>query len=271
MISRLSRGTPEAEAVAATAERLAEAARGAIRPWFRAAALTAQSKESDRFDPVTEADRAAERAMRDVLARERPDDAVRGEEYGQTSGTSGLTWVLDPVDGTRAFVCGAPTWGVLIAVCDDRGPIHGIIDQPHTGERWVAGLSPPRLFTPHGATALATRHGRSLADATLLSTFPEIGTDEERIAFQRVAAKVRLTRYGLDCYAYGLLAAGHVDLVIEAGLQDYDICAPIAIIEAAGGIVTDWEGNPAHGGGRVIAAASAPLHSVALALLSDAR
>lgn len=255
----------------AVALALADAARAAIHPWFRTAALHIDTKDRAGFDPVTAADRAAERAMRDLLADRRPADGIRGEEFGATPGTSGLTWVLDPIDGTRAFVAGTPTWGVLIALVGPDGPLHGIIDQPHTQERWVGGLSEPTLSTPHGVRPLGTRQGRRLAEATLLSTFPEIGTAAERAAFERVAAEAKLVRYGLDCYGYGLLAAGHVDLVIEAGLADYDVCAPIAVISAAGGVVTTWDGGPAHHGGRILAAATPALHAEAMALLSGVR
>jgi histidinol phosphatase-like enzyme (inositol monophosphatase family) len=251
-----------------TAAAMADAARAATLLHFRSPALSAETKETDRFDPVTVADRLSEDRMLEVLAARRPQDAVRGEERGAKSGTSGLTWHLDPIDGTRAYLCGAPTWGVLIAVADDSGPIYGIIDQPFIGERFEGGLGRACVTGPMGRRALGCRGARSLDQAILLSTFPEVGTDAEGAAFRRVAAKVRLTRYGMDCYGYALLAAGLVDLVIEAGLQSYDVMAPIAVIEAAGGIMTDWQGRPAHEGGQVIAAANAQVHAAALALLA---
>jgi len=256
----------------ALAHRLADAARAETLPAFRAPALRVEDKAAGAagFDPVTAADRAAEAAMRALLAEARPDDAVLGEEMTDRPGRTGLTWVLDPIDGTRAYLAGAPTWGTLIALCDATGPLFGIIDQPWTGERWEGGLGRARMTTPRGPVDLRTRPASGpdpLAAALLLSTFPEIGTDAERAAFGRVAARVRLVRYGLDCYAYGLLAAGQVDLVIEAGLHAYDVCAPIAVIAAAGGRVTDWQGGPAHAGGRVLAAANAEVHAAALALL----
>lgn len=257
----------ETETVLATAHALADAARRETLPRFRSG-LDADNKDPADFDPVTEADRAAEVAMRGVLAQRRPEDGIHGEEMGRQSGRSGLTWVIDPIDGTRAFLTGAPVWGTLVAVVDENGPILGIIDQPYTGERWVGGLGQSSLTTPHGVSALQARPWRPLSQVLLCSTFPEIGTEAERDAFQRVASQARLTRYGLDCYAYGLLAAGHVDLVIEAGLAAYDICAPIAVIEAAGGIVTDWEGGPVHNGGRALAAATPEIHAEALARLN---
>lgn len=248
---------------------LADAARQAILPHFRTASLMADNKDARGYDPVTEADRAAERAMRDILALERPDDGILGEEYGATQGTSGLTWVLDPIDGTRGFVSGTPTWGVLIALSDADGPFFGIIDQPYIGERFIGTPDSAWMTGPTGTHDLRTRNPRSLAQATVFTTFPELGNPTEARAFADVAGQARLTRYGMDCYAYALVAAGQVDLVIEAGLQAYDIQAPIAVIKAAGGIVTDWQGGPAHQGGRAIAAANADIHAEALALLKD--
>jgi histidinol phosphatase-like enzyme (inositol monophosphatase family) len=251
-----------------TACALADAARAAILPHFRSSGLLADNKEDGGFDPVTEADRAAERAMRDILERDRPDDSILGEEYGSRDGPSGLSWVLDPIDGTRGFVAGTPTWGVLIALCDADGPCLGIIDQPYIGERFIGGMGTSTVTGPMGEAPLGVRRGKSLSEATLLTTFPEVGTPEEGAAFARVAAQTQLTRFGMDCYGYALLAAGQVDLVIEAGLQAYDICAPIAVVEAAGGIVTNWEGGPAHNGGRALAAATPALHAQALEILA---
>ena len=251
-----------------TAHEMADAARAAILPWFRNADLAADNKRPADFDPVTQADRAAERAMREVLARARPDDAILGEEYGATSGSSGLTWILDPIDGTRAFLCGAASWGVLIGLSDGQDILYGLIDQPYLGERFEGGLGQARLTGPLGERALQVRQGVGLDGALLLTTFPQIGTPDEAAAFRRVADRVRLTRYGLDCYAYALLALGQIDLVIEAGLQSYDIAGPLAVVEAAGGIVTDWQGGPAGQGGQVIAAGSVELHRAALDLLN---
>jgi histidinol phosphatase-like enzyme (inositol monophosphatase family) len=252
-----------------TADAMADAARAAILPWFRSDRLASDNKLDEGFDPVTEADRAAERAMRGILADRRPDDAILGEEYGAQNGTSGLTWVLDPIDGTRAFISGTPTWGVLIAVGDDSGPAYGVIDQPYVGERFAGGFGQARMSGPHGARDLATRTTEALEDATIFTTFPEVGNKAERTAFHRLASRCKLTRYGIDCYAYALLAAGQVDLVVEAGLNAYDIQAPIAVIEAAGGIVTDWTGGPAHAGGRALAAANPRIHEAALSILSE--
>lgn len=259
--------TPEQNDLIVVADAMADAARAAILPHFRSASLLADNKLSEGFDPVTVADRAAEQAMRAVLAERRPQDGIFGEEFGKTEGSSGLTWVLDPIDGTRAFISGTPTWGVLIALSDKNGPIYGVIDQPYIGERFKGGFGIAKAHGPQGAMPLNTRNTATLAEAVIFTTFPEVGTEAERASFERVASQTKLTRYGMDCYAYALLAAGQIDLVIEAGLNAYDIQAPIAVIEAAGGIVTDWQGGPAYEGGQVIAAANKNLHAQALARL----
>ncbi len=252
----------------AVADALADAARTATLMHFRSDGLSADNKEADRFDPVTVADRLSEQMMREILAKRRPQDAILGEEFGSTPGTSGLTWVLDPIDGTRSYLSGTPTWGVLIAVSDADGPVYGIIDQPYIGERFWGGLGRAEVSGPLGLRPLKTRPPRPLAEAILFTTFPEVGTLADGAAFNRVKAQARLTRYGCDCYAYALIAAGQIDLVIEAGLLSYDIQGPLAVIEAAGGIVTDWQGKPCHNGGRVLAAANPAIHAEAIALLN---
>jgi histidinol phosphatase-like enzyme (inositol monophosphatase family) len=252
----------------ATAHELADVARVATLTHFRTRTLVAETKETDRFDPVTAADRLSEQRMREVLARRRPDDGILGEEFGTSAGTSGLTWVLDPIDGTRGYLSGTPTWGVLISVRDADGVLYGIIDQPYIRERFEGGLGRALVTGPMGEAQLGVRAARPLAQSILFSTFPEVGTVAEGAAFRRVASQAKLVRYGTDCYAYALIAAGQIDLVIEAGLQAYDVQAPIAVIEAAGGIVTDWQGRPALDGGQVLAAASREVHAEALALLN---
>jgi len=269
MLTRSDISATLATELMATAHAMADAARGVVLPYFRSAGLAAENKLADGFDPVTEADRAAEAAMREIIAAHRPEDGILGEEFGPKTGNSGLTWVLDPIDGTRGFISGTPTWGVLIALADRDGPFYGIIDQPYIGERFEGGLGRAQLDGPHGTRALTTRTGVTLAEATLFTTFPEVGTATDRDGFNRIRDRARLTRYGTDCYAYALLAAGQIDLVIEAGLNAYDIAAPIAVIEAAGGIVTDWRGGPVHEGGRAVAAGCAELHAECLKILSD--
>ncbi len=250
------------------AKELAGVARAATLAHFRAGGLVTESKAAGSFDPVTAADRAAEAAMREILARRRPQDAILGEEFGKAEGTSGLTWVLDPIDGTRGFISGTPTWGVLIGLRSAQGALLGLIDQPYIGERFLGGLGQARLEGPQGTLPLAARAARPLSEAILFTTFPEVGSEAEGRAFHRLAARAKLTRYGMDCYAYALIAAGQIDLVVEAGLQAYDIVAPTAVIEAAGGIVTDWKGAPALDGGRVLAAANAAVHAAALEILA---
>ena len=251
------------------AHLVADAAGAAILPHFWQSQLATENKEAQGFDPVTIADRAAEKAMRDVLQRHRPDDGIWGEEFGRVEGANGRLWVLDPIDGTRGFISGTPTWGVLVALNEGGGPVLGVIDQPYTGERFAGASAGARMKGPQGEHPITVRQTRTLADATLFTTFPEVGSPLERAAFEAVANTVQLTRYGMDCYAYALLAAGQIDLVIEAGLNPYDIQAPIAVIEAAGGIVTNWQGGPAHDGGQAIAAATPELHAQALKIISD--
>ncbi|KIC43304.1 inositol monophosphatase [Ruegeria sp. ANG-R] len=248
---------------------MADAARAAILPYFRQSNLKTDNKRLSGFDPVTIADREAEKAMRAVLAKHRPEDGILGEEFGQSVGTSGRVWVLDPIDGTRGFISGTPTWGVLIALSDDTGPALGVIDQPYIGERFIGDKDQAIVKGPMGRAALGTRETRSLDQAIIFTTFPEVGSETEASAFRAVSRRAKLTRYGMDCYAYALLAAGQIDLVVEAGLNAYDIQAPIAVIEAAGGIVTDWQGAPAHNGGRALAAANADIHAAALEILKQ--
>jgi len=253
----------------AVAQRAADAARSTILPFFRTRDLAQENKAENGFDPVTQADRGAEERIREIIRDARPQDSILGEEFEAYAGTSGLTWVLDPIDGTRGFISGTPTWGVLIAVSDENGPIYGLIDQPYIGERFIGSPLGAHMSGPHGSSALAARGARDLSEATVFTTFPEVGTAAEGRAFKAVSDRANLTRYGMDCYAYALVAAGQIDLVIEAGLHPYDVHAPIAVIQAAGGIVTNWEGGPAHDGGRVLAAANPEIHAQALKILQD--
>ncbi|MGB0504570.1 MAG: histidinol-phosphatase [Pikeienuella sp.] len=259
---------PEIADLIRVANLAADAARVPVLHHFRSSGLNADNKLADGFDPVTIADRDAETAMRAVLSAERPQDGILGEEHGTTEGTSGLTWVLDPIDGTRAFISGAPVFGILVACYDGERPIIGLIDQPYIGERFFGGPD-GALLTRDGETRpLATRRGAELSDATVLTTFPEVGTEKEYQGFQSVSSKARLTRYGLDCYGYALVALGQADLVIEAGLNAYDIQGPIAVVEAAGGIVTNWRGGNVAMGGQAVAAGCPALHAKALELLA---
>ncbi|MEM9583794.1 MAG: histidinol-phosphatase [Pseudomonadota bacterium] len=249
------------------ANELADAARLETLRYFRQPGLEADNKEQAGFDPVTQGDRAAEEVMRSIIETRRPKDGILGEEFGAKPSQSGLTWVLDPIDGTRGYLAGTPTWGTLIALHDGSQPLLGVIDQPYIGERFSGGWGQATMTGPHWTRDLAVSDVTDLGDAIVLTTFPEVGTPEEAAGFHRVADLCKLTRYGMDCYGYALLAGGHVDLVIEAGLQSYDIQAPIAVIEAAGGIVTNWQGGPADQGGQAVAAATPQLHAEALRVL----
>jgi len=260
----------EQDFLIAVACKAGDAARDITLAYFRQPDLASENKATQGYDPVTLADRQAELAIREILQDLRPEDAILGEEYGATPGRSGLTWVLDPIDGTRGYISGTPTWGTLISLRDGGGPLMGLIDQPYIGERFLGGFGVAELRRGARVTPLSVRANRALDQATLLSTFPGIGTAAERTAFNALSEKTRLTRFGMDCYGYALLAAGTVDLVVEAGLNPYDIQAPIAVVQAAGGIVTDWQGDRAHDGGRVIAATCAGLHEQALHYLSSA-
>ena len=264
----------EFPALTALACRLADAAGAASLPHFRARGLgTDNKREGGKFDPVTVADREAEAAIRAVLAVERPDDAIFGEEQAPTKGTSGLTWVIDPIDGTRAFISGLPTWGTLIALDDGNEGCIGVVDQPHIGERFVgviAGEGRRAWLTFRGESSpIATRACSKLADATLYTTTPDMFSRREFEGYGKVQEQVRLARYGVDCYAYALVALGQVDLVIEASLNAYDIAAPTALIRAAGGIVTNWRGGDCRWGGQAIAAGDPAVHAEALAILRD--
>ena len=265
---------PDLPALTELACRLADAASAAALPHFRSHTLGAENKRDDgAFDPVTIADHAAETAIRAILAEARPDDGIFGEEAGQSEGTSGLTWVIDPIDGTRAFISGLPTWGVLIALDDGQTGRIGVVDQPHIGERFVGvrGADGDRAWlTFRGDTQpIRTRPCAGLSDAMLYTTTPDMFQGREWEGYRAVESHVRMARYGTDCYAYALIAAGHVDLVIESSLNAYDIAAPAALIQAAGGVVTDWRGSDCRWGGQVVAAGDPAVHAQALEILRD--
>jgi histidinol phosphatase-like enzyme (inositol monophosphatase family) len=251
----------------AFAHLLADAARLAILPYFRGASGI-ENKAATGFDPVTLADKAAETAMRDLIRAQRPDDTIIGEEFDDYEGSSGWTWVLDPIDGTRAFIAGTTTWGVLIGARHHDKPSVGIMDQPFADERWAA--CPDRAFWSRGRARvpLMTRKNVALNEALAATTDPFLFEGERFERFMALRAATRLTRYGLDCTAYALLAHGHIDLVVETDLKDVDIAALIPIIEVAGGIITDWQGRHNPKGGNVIAAGCPALHAKALALMA---
>lgn len=257
-------------ALVAFAHELADLTDKAVMPHFRKKIAVANKDTAGGFDPVTAADRAAERVVRKAIRARFPDHAITGEEFGSV-GASDYRWVIDPIDGTRAFIIGAPLWGTLIGLLSAGTPTLGLMSQPFTRERfWSDGRS-SRWSGPDGKTkVIRTRPCASLSGAVLTTTHPDLFTGDEVPAFAAVRKAVRMTRFGGDCYGYCLLAAGHVDLVIEAGLKPYDIVALIPIIEAAGGVVTTWDGRPATEGGRIVAAGDPRIHRQAMALLEAA-
>jgi myo-inositol-1(or 4)-monophosphatase len=240
----------------------------AILPFFRTAMSAHNKAEGGGFDPVTEGDRAAEAVMRRMIKEAFPHHGIIGEEFGAERADAEFVWVLDPIDGTRAFVAGLPVWGTLIGLMRGGVPAYGLAHQPFTRERFFGDGHSAHYRGPEGEKALRTRACATLEQATVMTTSPKIFSASDRKRYERVEAQARLARYGCDCYAYCMVAAGHVDLVIEAGLQPYDVVALIPIIEGAGGVVTTWEGGPAGQGGRIIAAGDQRVHQAALALLN---
>lgn len=251
------------------ANRLADASGAVIKRYFRTGIDVTDKKDkgAGRYSPVTAADQGAEAAIRALIKAEHPDHGILGEEHGHENPDARFTWVIDPIDGTKAFITGLPTWGTLIALNDRGVPVLGMLDQPILGERFTGG--PDGAFL--GARRLATRACPKLGDAMLCCTEPEMfEAGEEQAAFKRLARQVALRRFGTDCYAYAMLAHGFVDLVVEANLAPWDIQALIPIVERAGGVVTNWEGGPAPSGGRVVAAGDAALHRQVLEILRAA-
>jgi inositol-phosphate phosphatase / L-galactose 1-phosphate phosphatase / histidinol-phosphatase len=248
----------------ALATLLADAAGEAIRPYFRQP-LAVDDKPD--LSPVTIADRTAETAMRRLIARHFPEHGIFGEEFGREREGAEFTWVLDPIDGTKSFISGVPLFGTLIALAYRGRPILGIIDQPISRERWIGAAGRPTTF--NGAP-VRTRPCPLLAAATVFSTSPDMFKGDDAAAHARVASTAKLVRFGADCYAYGLVALGSIDLVVEASLKPYDFSAMLPIVEGAGGIVSDWRGAPLTlaSDGRVLAAGDRRTHQQALALLA---
>lgn len=250
------------------ANRLADAAGEAIRPFFRSG-FVHEAKED--ASPVTEADRAAEAAIRRILDAECPRDGIIGEEYGEKAGTSGRTWVIDPIDGTVSFMAGRPIFGSLIALLEESWPVLGVIDQCINRERWVGATGYP---TTLNGVAVKSRSCRSLADATLATSGPQYFTQHDGDHFMALAAKTAHKRmlFGGDCYNYALLASGHIDIVVEAGLKLHDFAALVPVIIGSGGMMSDWSGEPLHAdvSGHVIAVGDpARLEDVLEALQCD--
>ena len=248
--------TPNFDAISVS-HALADAARAAIAPHFRALVTIENKKDGAEFDPVTVADRAAEEAMRKVLAKLRPDDAIHGEEFGKQDGSTGWTWVLDPIDGTRAFVAGLPVWTTLIGLVDCNGDaIVGMIDQPVLDERYFGSSEGSFLRRANSDTQIHVSDCDDLRQAVIATTDTFIMTPPEQGAWTHLRHTARITRYGLDAYAYARLAAGTIDLVAEAGLAPYDAAALIPVVRGAGGLACDWRGNPAKPGGQLVCASN---------------
>ena len=247
--------------------RLADAAAAAILPYFRTP-MAVDDKGGGRFDPVTAADRGAEAAMRAEIEAAFPEDGIHGEEAAGVRLDAEHVWVLDPIDGTRSFISGVPLWGTLIGLLSAGRPRLGLAAQPFIGERFFGDGESAAYVGSGGTRPLATRPCPDLSQATLFATTPDMFDPSEAALFREVGARARLTRFGCDCYAYCMLAAGFVDVVMEAGLKPYDIVALIPIIEGAGGKVTDWQGQPATAGGQVLASGDPHLHESLLRLIS---
>jgi histidinol phosphatase-like enzyme (inositol monophosphatase family) len=259
------------DAAHALAMRMARDAGHVILPHFRAAIVVDDKGGARGYDPVTVADRDAETVIRAAIGREHPTHGIRGEEHGWQKGTSAYTWVIDPIDGTRSFITGQLHWATLIALNEGGVPLVGVMHQPFVGESFSAIAGGEARWQRDGeARAMHTRPCATVGSAVLASTTPDMFKTEATLsAFNRVRERVRLTRFGGDCYAYCLLAMGLIDVVVELSLQAYDIQALIPIIEAAGGVVTDWSGARSDEGGDVVACGDRALHTEVLKLLAS--
>jgi myo-inositol-1(or 4)-monophosphatase len=249
-------------------DELATVSGEAILPFFRTSLGVEDKGSAVGFDPVTAADRAAEVAMRTLIKRSFPAHGIIGEEYGNERTDAEYVWVLDPIDGTKSFITGMPIWGSLIGLTRGGAAVVGVMHQPFVRERFTGDGRAARYRGPAGERELHVRPCAKLNEAILFTTSPQLMSAPDRAAFGRVEHAVKLSRYGGDCYPYCMLAAGHVDLVIETGLKPHDIVALIPIIEGAGGIITTWEGESAVKGGRIIAAGDKRVHQAATTILS---
>lgn len=247
--------------------RLGDAASAAILPHFRSLDAV-ESKLEDRFDPVTVADRGAEEVMRSLIGEVFPDDGIIGEEYGIERAEAERVWVLDPVDGTRAFVAGLPTWGTLIACMEGGIPRVGMMVQPFIGERFWSDGSVSRWSRGDETGIMETRSCPDLADATLFATAPTMFTGAQKGAFEALADRVKTVRYGTDCYGYAMVAAGHGDIVLEAAVQIYDVAPFVPILATAGGKLTSWSGGPAASDHTALAVGDPAIYETVQSILS---
>lgn len=239
----------ENDELKAFACQLADAAATISLKHFRQPVTVDNKLSGDGFDPVTQADRGAEQAIRDLIESRYPDHQIFGEEFGRKRTNSPFEWVLDPIDGTRAFISGLPTWGTLIGLRYKDEPVIGVIDQPYMGERYLGWTTGATL----NGKPISTRACPKLADATISTTDPDLFTNAERPLFDQILNQSKLVRYGMDCYAYAILASGFLDVVIESGLQPYDMMALIPVIRGAGGFATGWSGEGPGASGRLLA------------------
>src|SRR3569623_2660615 len=249
--------------------RLATASSEAILPFFRTSLSIDDKSKTGDFDPVTEADRAAEAVMRRLIKASFPQHGIVGEEFGNEGEDADNVCVLDPSDGTKSFIGGFPSWGTLIALLHKGAPVFGMMHQPFIGERCSGDNGSANYKGPSGERRLAVRRCARLAEATTYTTSPLLMNESDRAIYGRIERGARLSRYGGDCYSYCLLAAGHVDLVVETELKPYDIAALLPIVTGAGGVVTTWDGKPAQNGGRIIAAGDPRMHEAAIKLLNQ--
>ncbi len=226
------------------------------------------NKLSDGFDPVTEADKAAEQVIRQAILERFSDHGILGEEFGATNPDADYQWIIDPIDGTKAYIAGLPSWGTLIGLYKSGKPYAGIMTQPFTGERYICDGENSFLNHNEDISQLQTSNTQELPDAIIMTTSPALFNQIESAHYQKLEALCKLPRYGADCYAYCMLASGHIDLVVEAGLNAYDIAALIPIVEKSGGIFTDWQGGSPAQGGQVLVAANKILHQKALEALA---
>jgi len=241
---------------------LARAAAAQILPHFRQN-VSVDIKEGTHWDPVTEGDRAGERAMRHLIEKHHPSHGIIGEEFGTKTGASGLTWILDPVDGTRAFVIGLPTWATLIGLYADGSPLLGVMCQPFIGDTFYGHEEGAWLDHRGHVGPIRVRPGRKLKDALVGTTAPHLYVGDSEAPFRRLSDTTKTVRFGLDCYSFGLLAAGHLDIALDPSLQIYDIAALIPIMRGAGAVVGSWTDNNPAQGGNVLAAASQELYDEA--------
>ena len=234
--------------------------------------VTDKHLKGESFDPVTRADRETEEFIRARIAAEFPDHTIIGEEFGTTQGTASLTWLIDPIDGTRGFISGTPMWGVLVGLKQADECLAGAMRQPYTGETWIGDGSTAHFISREQRSRITVREQAPLAEAIVCCTHPAMyPTEAAREKFMSVVAECRFSRYGTECLGYGMLASGYVDLVIEGGLSAYDIMPLIPIVEGAGGIISDWQGNAALNGGLIVAASGERLHEEVLQYLGSSK